>query len=525
MTDVRPSGPDREADDPGQTLGPGSDEPSRVPLDMYRLLVASVRDYAIFILDRNGHVLSWNPGAARLKGYAADEIVGKHLSVFYPREAIEAGHPAYELAVAEARGRYEEEGWRLRKGEARFWARVTITAVRDDNGLLVGFGKVTRDLTDQKEGNEALRQSEERFKLLVQSVQDYGIFMLDPGGHVVSWNLGAERIKGYEASEILGRHFSTFYPQEDVERDKPGMELKVAEAVGRFEDEGWRLTRDGSRFWANVVITALRDDSGALVGYAKVTRDLTARRAAEVKAMEDTREFARLDAANRAKTELLALLSHELRTPLNAIAGYVDLLIHGIFGDMTKPQLACIERIRASEQHLVALVDDLLDLGKIEAGRLTYRIAPIAVGDVVSNVATIVGPLALAHAISIDWQPTDPTAIADADPARVEQIVVNLVTNAVKYTESGGHVVVRHFVRDDRVVIEVSDNGRGIPPELQEAIFEPFTQLGQPFMQGHPGTGLGLAISRDHARAMHGDLTVRSSEEGSTFTLELPRPD
>jgi signal transduction histidine kinase len=244
-----------------------------------------------------------------------------------------------------------------------------------------------------------------------------------------------------------------------------------------------------------------------------------------LKALDDTREFARLDAANQAKNELLANLSHELRTPLHAIAGYVDLLIQGIFGDMTKEQFACIERIRASEQHLLGLVDDLLDLGKIEAGRLTYHIAPFALGDVVSNVATIVGPLALAHRISIDWQPTDPTAIANADPKRVEQIGVNLVMNAVKFTESGGHVVVRHFVSDDRVVLEVSDNGRGIPLEFQEVIFEPFKQLGQPFVEGHPGTGLGLAISRNHARGMQGDLTVRSLEKGSTFTLELPRPE
>jgi hypothetical protein len=492
---------------------------------MFRLLVASVRDYAIFILDPSGRVLSWNPGAQRLKGYAADEIVGKHFSIFYPREAIEAGHPEYELAVAEARGHYEEENWRLRSGGARFWATVTITALRDDNGLLLGFAEVTRDMTEQKEARQALRQSEERLRLLVQGVQDYGIFMLDPGGHVESWNLGAERIKGYRADEILGRHFSIFYPQEDVERDKPGIELRVAAEAGRFEDEGWRLTKSGSRFWANVVITALRDDSGKLIGYAKVTRDLTVRRAAELKALDDTREFARLDAANQAKNELLANLSHELRTPLHAIAGYVDLLIQGIFGDMTKEQLACIERIRASEQHLLALVDDLLDLGKIEAGRLTYHIAPFALGDIVSNVASIVGPLALAHRISIDWQPADPTAIANADPKRVEQIVVNLVTNAVKFTESGGHVVVRHFVSDDRVVLEVSDNGRGIPLEFHEVIFEPFKQLGEPFTKGHPGTGLGLAISRNHARGMHGDLTVRSSEKGSTFTLELPRPD
>ena len=241
---------------------------------LYGLLVESVQDYAIFALDPSGHILSWNEGAFRLKGYTADEIIGRHFSIFYPPEDVARGKTAWELEVAARDGRVEDEGWRIRKDGSRFWANVVITALRDPSGALVGFGKVTRDLTERHKNEDELRQSEERFRLIVQNVRDYAIFMLDPQGYIETWNEGARRIKGYSEQEIIGRHFSTFYPREDVERGKPPRELEVAAREGRFEDEGWRIRKDGSSFWANVVITALRDARGRLVGYGKITRDL-----------------------------------------------------------------------------------------------------------------------------------------------------------------------------------------------------------------------------------------------------------
>ena len=491
--------------------------------DIHRLLVESVQDYAIFVLDRTGHILTWNPGAERLKGYAPAEIIGQHFSVFYPDAEVQRGHPEYELRVAAAEGRYEEEGWRLRKDGSRFWASVLITALRSEDGVVLGFAKVTRDLTARMLAEEELRRSEERFRLLVQSVKDYGIFMLSPDGTIAGWNEGAERIKGYQAQEIIGRHFSVFYPPEDLEWDKPGMELEVAAREGRFEDEGWRLKKDGTRFWANVVITALRNDAGELIGYAKVTRDLTDRRAAELKAIEDARKVAEAEAANRAKSEFLAAMSHELRTPLNAIGGYTDLLNYGIHGPVTDAQRGALERIRRGQQHLLALINDLLNFSKVEAGRITYDLAPVRLADVTESVQPLVEPQANNGGIEMTWEAGEPDLLALADRPRLEQILLNLLTNAIKYTPAGGSVAVRRFRKDGQAVLEVADTGIGIAPEHTKSIFEPFTQIGRSLTSSHEGTGLGLSISRDLARGMNGELTVRSVVgEGSTFTLTLP---
>ena len=267
--------------------------------ELHRLLVASVQDYAIFALDPKGFILSWNAGAERFKGYTADEIIGKHFSIFYPPEKVAERFPDYELREAARTGRFEDEGWRVRKDGSRFWANVVITALRDPAGRLLGYAKVTRDLTQRRAAEDALRLSEERFRLLVQSVKDYAIFMLDPTGHVATWNDGAQRIKGYTEDEIVGKHFSIFYPPEKQAEHFPEYELKVAAREGRFEDEGWRVRKDGSRFWANVVITALRNPEGRLVGFGKVTRDLTERRASQDRAIEDAQRVAAEEAARR----------------------------------------------------------------------------------------------------------------------------------------------------------------------------------------------------------------------------------
>jgi PAS domain S-box-containing protein len=363
------------------------------------------------------------------------------------------------------------------------------------------------------------------YQLMVESVRDYAIFMLDPKGNIASWNRGAERIKQYAAEEIIGRHFSTFYPPEDIASNKPAMELKIATKEGRFEDEGIRLRKDGMPFWANVVITAVRDENGTLVGFAKVTRDLTERRATQEREIANARRLAEAEAANATKSEFLAAMSHELRTPLNAIGGYAELLSLGLGGPVTSEQMEYLERIRKSQQHLLGIISDLLNFSRVEAGHLNYEIRPVQLSKVVESVMLMVETPAAARGLHLRSEPAMGECIAVGDRVRIDQIVLNLVSNAIKYTKAGGSITIKCGVTAKTASVTVTDTGRGVPLEKQESIFEPFVQLGRSLSSAHEGMGLGLAISRDMARAMSGDITVSSEVgKGSAFTLTLPRP-
>ena len=361
------------------------------------------------------------------------------------------------------------------------------------------------------------------YQLLIESVRDYAIFVLDPEGRISTWNIGAERLKGYKPSEIIGRHFSTFYGQEDIESRKPWRELEIAEKEGRVEDEGWRFRKDGSRFWANVIITALRDDNGTLVGFAKVTRDLTERRLAELKAIDDARRLSESEASNKAKAEFLAAMSHELRTPLNAIGGFAQLIAMGVHGPVTEQQQEDLERISASQRHLLGIINDILNFSRIEAGRIEYHITRLDLKPTIETVFQMVYPLALNKDIKIEMEQCPPGIAGLGDLSKTEQILINLVSNAVNFTEAGGKISIGCGFADSGVWIRVRDTGVGIPSEKFESIFEPFVQVGRSLTTAHRGTGLGLAISREMARGMSGDLTVESKVgEGSSFTVWLP---
>jgi PAS domain S-box-containing protein len=358
--------------------------------------------------------------------------------------------------------------------------------------------------------------------LLVNSVRDYAIFALDRAGRVLTWNAGAAAIKGYTAAEIIGKHFSIFYTAEDIASRKPEWELEEAQRMGRVEDEAWRLRKDGSLFWANVIITALFE-KGELVGFAKVTRDLTERRAAEERARDDARRIAEVEAAIRAKAEFLTAMSHELRTPLNAIAGYTDLLLLGVHGNLNEEQRRDAERIRLSQRHLLGIINDLLNFTRVEAGRVHYRIEVFEVMDVIEDVTPMVLPQTIAKGIAMTVVPPAAPMFALADRSKAEQVLLNLLSNAVKFTDPGGSITVHTAESGTRVEIAVADTGIGISAEEVGAIFEPFVQVGRSLTTAHEGTGLGLAISRDLARAMDGDITVASEPGvGSCFTFSLP---
>jgi PAS domain S-box-containing protein len=377
-----------------------------------------------------------------------------------------------------------------------------------------------------KGGGRALQQVDADlalYRLLVESVRDYAIFALDAEGYVATWNPGAQRFKGYTRDEIVGRHFSTFYPAHEREARKPEWELEVAAREGKYEEEGWRVRKDGSRFWAGVLITALYGPAGEVVGYAKVTRDLTERREAQMRAMEDARRVAAAEAASRARFEFLTSMSHELRTPLNAIGGYAELLALGVHGPVTPEQARDLDRIAASQRHLLSIINDILNYSRIEAGQLAYEIGPVPLESTMESVADMVQPQAMRRGVDLGHVVSAGPVVARADRTRVEQILLNLLSNAVKFTPEGGRIMAECRVQDGRALAIVRDTGTGIPAEQQEAIFEPFVQLGRSLSSGHEGTGLGLAISRDLARGMGGDLSVESTVgEGSTFTLSLP---
>ena len=500
----------------------------------FRLLVEGVKDYAIFMLDPQGHVLTWNAGAERFKGYKAAEIIGQHFSRFYPADALKAGLPAHELQVAAATGTFEDEGWRVRKDGTLFWANVVITALRDPAGALVGFAKVTRDLTQRRHHEESLRQSEERFRLLVEGVSDYAIFMLDVNGVVASWNAGAERIKGYAAHEIIGRHFSTFYPADARQSGWTEHELQVAAETGRFVDEGWRIRKDGTSFWAGVTITALRDRQGRLIGFAKLTRDLTGQKRAEAlevagrerEEILEAERSARIEAqrATRIKDEFLATLSHELRTPLSSILGWTQILKHKAEAMKPADLKRGIDVIDRNARAQVRLIDDLLDLNRIMAGKVRLDLKQVSLPDIVQNVIESAELGAKAKGIGIETRLDPDTPPLSADSGRLQQIVWNLLSNAIKFTASGGRIEVVLQRTGATAVLSVADNGVGIAESFLPRVFDRFAQSDASTTRRFGGLGLGLAISKQLVELHGGTIRASSAGEGkgATFFVELP---
>ena len=486
-------------------------------------MAESVQDYAIFMLDPGGHIISWNPGAARAKQYAAHEIIGKHFSIFYTQADIERKWPQLELQRATMDGRVEDEGWRVRKDGSRFWAHVVITALRDESGKLLAFSKITRDVSERKRQEAELRRSEERFRLLVEGVQDYAIYMLTPDGTVTSWNGGARRIKGYEAHEIVGKHFSRFYRSEDIDAGKPWGELAMAREHGRAEDEGWRVRKDGTRFWARVVVTALRDADGQLHGYAKVTQDLT-----------QQRQSAALEVAARQVHDFIAVLAHELRNPLAPIRNAAHLLAVATPGAQ-EFEVARLAIDRQSAQ-LMRIVDDLLDIGRITRGALSIHPQRVDLRDIVARAIEAARPGidSAGHQLSIQLPP-EPVFL-QADELRVTQALTNVLNNAARYTDAGGKIALslRRESPDQNyneeanqlawASLSVRDTGRGIDPEFIANIFGMFVQGRQAASRSQGGLGVGLALARAIIELHHGTIEARSegAGKGSEFIIKLP---
>jgi PAS domain S-box-containing protein len=497
------------------------------PDGRYKLLVESITDYAIYMLDRDGHVTSWNPGAKRFKGYEADEIIGHHFSKFYTDSEREENVPARALDEAVRSGRFEREGWRVRKDGTRFWAHVIIDPIRSPDGELIGFAKITRDLTERKNAEAKLHESEQHFRLLVQGVTDYAIFMLNPRGEVASWNPGARRIKGYAPDEIIGRHFANFYTQPDRDAGVPQRGLETAAREGRWESEGLRVRKDGTTFWAHVVIDAIRDEAGNLIGFAKVTRDITERREAEEKVRQAQAAMLRSQKLE-AIGQLTGGVAHDFNNLLQVISGNLQLLSKDIAGNTR------------AEMRVHSALDGVARGSKLASQLLAFaRRQPLE--PKVINIGRLVQGMddmlrrALGGEIEIETAVSGGLWNTLIDPDQIENAVLNLAINARDAMDGAGRLTIEasnafiddEYARLDQeatpgqyVLLAVTDTGAGISPEALDRVFEPFftTKLAD------KGTGLGLAMVYGLVKQSGGHIKIYSEQgAGTTVKLYLPR--
>jgi PAS domain S-box-containing protein len=489
----------------------------------YRILVEAVTDYAIYMLDPSGIVTSWNAGAQRFKGYTPEEIIGQHFSRFYCEKDRAENLPARALAISAREGKYESEGWRIRKDGTRFWAHVVIDPIRDDAGGLTGFAKVTRDLTERRKAEEALRRSEEQFRLLIQGVTDYAIYMLNPDGVVANWNVGAQRIKGYAPEEIVGRHFSQFYTPEDRERGEPQRALDTAVREGRFESEGWRLRKDGSRFRSHVIIDAIRNDEGVLLGFAKITRDVTEPKAAQ-EALDRTREALFQSQKMDAVGQLTGGVAHDFNNLLMAVLGSLELL----------------RKRLPDDPGLLPLLDNAI-LGAKRGATLTQRMLafarrqqldprPLDLAKLVHGMTALLESSLGADAeIQIEIPPSLSRVAADEN--QLELALLNLCVNARDAMKQGGRIVISvheelvgaghasGLPAGGYVCLSVTDTGEGMDARTLARASEPFfTTKGV-----GKGTGLGLSMVHGMAEQIGGRLVLKSRlGEGTTAQIWFP---
>ena len=489
----------------------------------FRLLVENVVDYAIYMLDPNGIVINWNAGAERMKGYRAEEVIGEHFSRFYTKEDRRTGLPTKILETAAQEGHYQDEGWRIRKDGSRFWASVEVDAIRDAGGRLIGFGKVTRDVSERRVAQEALRSSERQFRLLVDGIRDYAIYMLDPSGVISSWNAGAQRIKGYSANEIIGHHFSRFYTEADRAAGAPVRTLVIAASEGRFEAEGWRVRKDGSPFWASVVVDRIQDENGKLLGFAKITRDITERRDAQLALQE-----AQAERVQAQKMEALGHLTggvaHDFNNLLMIIGGQNQVL-RRLTGDVPRSQRA-VEAIEMAITRGAALTRQLLSFSRRQTLRPRSIDLSMQIASFKAMLTGTMGGMTVSGDVPAGVWPVL------ADPNELELALLNLAINARDAMPGGGAIAISAEnvtltgtelparLAGDFVAVTVADTGTGIAPDVLPKIFDPFFTT----KQVNKGTGLGLSQVHGFVHQSGGSLAIDTRlGEGTRISLYLPR--
>ena len=484
--------------------------------ERFQLLVNSVTDYALYMLDRDGRVATWNPGAQRFKGYEAEEIIGQHFSKFFTDEDRAAGLPAEILRTAATEGKFESEGWRVRKDGQRFWASVVVDPIIDRSGALIGFAKITRDISDKKAAERALAASEQRFRMLVQGVRDYAIYMLDPDGVVTNWNTGAAAIKGYSADEIVGEHFSRFYTPEDRVRGEPARALETALREGKYEKEAWRIRKDGTRFWASVVIDPIHDEDGQLVGFAKITRDMTEKRQA-LQELEEARTAMFQAQKLQALGELTGGIAHDFNNLMTVIRGSADLLRRGGLNEEKRRRY--LDAIVETSERAATLTSHLLAFSRrqpLKPQVLDVNVRLDAIGEVLSRT------LDSQVEVKLDLDPN--LWPAEVDAAELETALLNAAFNARDAMPDGGRLTIATSNSSageaDCICIALTDTGEGMDAEIASRAFEPF------FTTKPVGKGTGLGLSQIHGFAAQsgGHAEILSSPgAGTTLRIFLPR--
>ncbi len=491
--------------------------------ERYRQLVNAVTDYAIYMLDPSGRIASWNAGAQRFKGYTRDEIIGQHFSKFYTEEDVRAGVPQRALEISAREGKFEAEGWRVRRDGGRFWAHVVIDPIRDRNGALTGYAKVTRDLTERREAERTLRQSEEQFRLLVQGVTDYAIYMLSPEGIVTNWNKGAERIKGYKSTEIVGKHFSQFYTEEDRARNEPERALEIARREGRFEKEGWRVRKDGTTFWSHIVIDPIRADDETIIGFAKITRDITERKNAQ-EAVERAREALFQSQKMDAIGQLTGGVAHDFNNLLMAILGSLELLRKRLPNDPR--MLRLLDNATMGAQRGASLTQRLLTFARQQQLDTKRVDVPSLVRGMTDLLERSLGPTARIET-------RFPLAMSKVvvDQNQLELALLNLTVNPRDAMPDGGTILISAQEQNiaaghetdlppgKYVCLAVQDTGEGMSEETLSRAMEPFfTTKGV-----GKGTGLGLSSVMGMSQQVGGRFILRSRKgEGTIAEIWLP---
>ena len=484
------------------------------------MLIDAVTDYAIYMLDPDGTITSWNPGAVRFKGYDESEIIGENFSRFYTAEDRKSGLPQRALQTAEREGKFEQEGWRVRKDGTRFWAYVVIDPIRNSAGELIGFAKITRDLTERKKAEAELRESQEQFRRLVQGVTDYAIYMLSPEGYVSSWNSGAQRIKGYAPEDIIGQHFSRFYTEEDRQAGLPLQTLETAARESRFEREGWRVRKDGTKFFANVVVDAIRNPDGSLLGFAKITRDIT-ERMKSARALEETREVLLQAQKMEAIGHLTGGIAHDFNNLLMAIQGSLELLQRRL--PKADPKVAqLLDNALQGAQRGTALTQRMLAFAR----RQELKLAPLDIGEVVLRMTNLLQS-SLGPSIRIETHFPLNLPKVNADANQLELALLNLAINGRDAMPKGGSIVIGATERTDvpglkagkYLCVSVTDTGTGMSEETLKRATEPFfTTKGV-----GKGTGLGLPMVHGMTEQSGGKLVLKSKPgQGTSAELYLP---